>query len=376
MMEKNSLLRKQVKDLDRWNEVILKLPDAHLLQTREWSEIKSSVGWSPLAFLWEDKHGNCQAACLILKRQMRILTGMLTVSILYAPKGPLLNWHDPVLVKQVLDDLILIAKDERSLFIKIDPDIICGTGIPDATSGQSPDDCQSIRDRLIQYGWHFSKNQIQFRNSIIIDLKQTDEQILGNMKQKTRYNIRLAEKKGVVVHRGTLMDSAMLYKMYAETSLRNGFTIRERKYYERVWKILFDAGMLEFLIASSENRPIAGLVLFHFGKRAYYFYGMSSDSHREMMPTYLLQWEAIRTARLLGCETYDLWGAPDEFTDLDPMWGVFRFKEGLGGLVIRTIGAWDYPVKLLIYNIYINVMPRIMALMRLRRKSQTIREVI
>ena len=120
------------------------------------------------------------------------------------------------------------------------------------------------------------------------------------MKQKTRYNIRLAEKKGVEIRKGNLNDASMLSKMYAETSLRNGFAVREREYYERVWQILFDAGMLTFLIAEFEGEPIAGLVLFHFAGRAYYFYGMSTDVHRECMPTYLLQWKAIQISRELG----------------------------------------------------------------------------
>jgi peptidoglycan pentaglycine glycine transferase (the first glycine) len=375
MKNTSSLQLKRINELSHWNELIIKLPGAHLLQTREWSQIKDPVGWSPLPVIWEDGRGNCVAACLILKRQIRILPGVLSASILYAPKGPLLDWSDQSLVDRILSDLKKITKDEKSLFIKIDPDVVYGTGIP-ATNGEATqDEGVNLQDTLQHTGWHFSENQIQFRNTVIIDLTQSDDRLLEKMKQKTRYNIRLATKKGVQVQKGSLQDSFILYKMYAETSLRNGFTIRERQYYERVWQIFYDAGMLEFLVAYFDDDPIAGLVLIHFGKQAYYFYGMSNDSHREMMPTYLLQWEAIKSAREMGCDIYNLWGAPEEFTEQDPMWGVFRFKEGLGGQVIRTIGAWDYTINPLFYGLYTWFMPSILAVMRSRGKERTLQDI-
>ncbi len=102
---------------------------------------------------------------------------------------------------------------------------------------------------------------------------------------------------------------------------------------------------------------------------------MSDDLHREMMPTYLLQSAAIKIARKLGCEIYDLWGAPDDFNDQDPLWGVYRFKEGLGGEVIRTIGAWDYPVNPILYNLYTRIMPKLLTLMRVRGRMHTLQEV-
>jgi lipid II:glycine glycyltransferase (peptidoglycan interpeptide bridge formation enzyme) len=116
---------------------------------------------------------------------------------------------------------------------------------------------------------------------------------------------------------------------------------------------------------------VAGLLLFHFGQRAWYLYGMSSELEREKMPNYLLQWEAIRRAQALGCQVYDLWGAPDIFSETDSMWGVFRFKEGLGGRVVRHIGAWDLPVRPNLYLLYTRVLPWIMERLRRRGNQQT-----
>ena len=116
---------------------------------------------------------------------------------------------------------------------------------------------------------------------------------------------------------------------------------------------------------------VAGLVLFYFAGKAWYFYGMSSELHREKMPNYLLQWEAIRRAKAAGCLVYDLWGAPDRFDEEDKMWGVFRFKDGFGGEVIQTLGAWDYPSNPFFYRLYTKTLPYVINIMRAMGKSRT-----
>jgi lipid II:glycine glycyltransferase (peptidoglycan interpeptide bridge formation enzyme) len=113
------------------------------------------------------------------------------------------------------------------------------------------------------------------------------------------------------------------------------------------------------------------VIPFRFAGRAWYLYGMSRDLHRERMPNYLLQWEALRRARTSGCNEYDLWGAPDRFDESDPLWGVYRFKEGLGGEVVRGLGAWDLPVQPLLYRLYTQTLPRLLDVMRKRGRAQT-----
>jgi lipid II:glycine glycyltransferase (peptidoglycan interpeptide bridge formation enzyme) len=111
--------------------------------------------------------------------------------------------------------------------------------------------------------------------------------------------------------------------------------------------------------------------MFYFAGQAIYLFGMSRDQHREKMPNYLLQWEAMRRAKVLGCKVYNLWGAPDEFDPNDGLWGVFRFKEGLGGYVSRTLGAWDFTPNPILYKMYTEVLPRLMDIMRARGKART-----
>ncbi|HEX2978881.1 MAG TPA: peptidoglycan bridge formation glycyltransferase FemA/FemB family protein, partial [Anaerolineaceae bacterium] len=178
-------------------------------------------------------------------------------------------------------------------------------------------------------------------------------------------------KKGVTVRQGSTADLALLYRMYAETSIRDGFVIRSETYYRHLWETFMTAGMAHALIAEVEGEPAAGLLLFTFARRAWYLFGMSRQAHREKMPNYLLQWEAMRLAKSLGCTSYDLWGAPEQFDETDSLWGVFRFKEGLGGTVTRTLGAWDYTTQPWLYTLYTRILPRILEMMRRRGKAQT-----
>src|SRR5690606_19788761 len=152
---------------------------------------------------------------------------------------------------------------------------------------------------LKRRGWIESGEQIQFKNTVMVDLSESEESILMRMKQKTRYNIRLAQKKGVSIREGKVEDLENLYRMYAETSVRDGFVIRDENYYKIVWKTFMssDEPTTIPLVAEVENEPVAAIFLFMFARRAYYVYGMSRNAHREKMPTYLLQWEAMRLAK-------------------------------------------------------------------------------
>jgi len=176
-----------------------------------------------------------------------------------------------------------------------------------------------------------------------------------------------------MVRVGKLEDLGMLYKMYAETSVRDGFVIRDEKYYMTVWKLFMQSAEPSTvpLIAEVNGEPVAAIFVFMFAGRAYYVYGMSRSVHREKMPTYLLQWEAMKHAKSQGCLTYDLWGAPDVFDESDSLWGVYRFKEGLGGEVVRTLGAYDFAPNKFWYAMYSDVMPRVLDFMRSRGKTKT-----
>ena len=135
-----------------------------------------------------------------------------------------------------------------------------------------------------------------------------------------------------------------------------------------------DQPVAEALIAEVDGEPVAAVIIFRFAGKAWYLYGMSRTAHRDKMPNYLLQWEAIKRAKAAGCTVYDLWGAPDEFVETDPLWGVFRFKEGLGGTVHRYLGAWDLPVNRMLYRLYTRTLPGLLDIMRKHGKASTKQE--
>jgi len=360
-----------------WNALISSLPNPHLLQTWDWSQVKAKYGWEPIPFVWNGQSsmvkGQPVAAAMVLKRRIPIRGLGARLNILYIPKGPLMDWSDEPLRERVLGNLQSFAKRQGAIFLKIDPDVVLGTGIPDSEDSVEDNGGQAVMSALKRRGWIFSSDQIQFRNTVVIDLSAPEDEMLARMKQKTRYNVRLAGKKSVVVRVGSTGDFSMLYKMYAETSVRDGFAIRDEGYYQTVWRTFMEseAPRCEPLIAEVDGDPVAAIFIFFFAGRAYYIYGMSREAHREKMPNYLLQWEAIRRAKAAGCSLYDLWGAPDEFNKGDSMWGVFRFKQGLGGQVVRTLGAWDYTPKPFWYKIYSEILPRVLDVMRSRGKSRT-----
>lgn len=360
---------------DNWNSLISQLPDPHLLQTREWAEAKKPFGWEAHYKTWQGADGSLAAAAQILQRSIRIPGTGRSVCMLYSPKGPLLrDWTDSSLRARVLADLADFARSESAFFIKIDPDVNLGFGLPNEVEEESMG--VSLVNELKQEGWRFSNEQVQMRNTMLVDLRKTEAELLAAMKQKTRYNLRLAERKGVKIRQGNPLDFSLLYRMYAETSVRDGFVIRSETYYRAVWEHFFEAGMLFPLIAEVEGQAVAGLMLFIFGRQSWYLYGMSRDRAREWMPNYLLQWEAIKASKLSGCHTYDLWGAPDEFNESDPMWGVYRFKGGLGAYEARRIGAWDLPIQPLVYSLYTQVLPRVISVMQWRGRRGTRRQVL
>ncbi|MBE7535336.1 MAG: peptidoglycan bridge formation glycyltransferase FemA/FemB family protein [Anaerolineales bacterium] len=393
--------------------MISKLPNPHFLQTYEWGQVKAKYGWEPIYLVWdnegkmkEERDPNhlssfifpASAAALILRRRILQNSFAARLSILYSPKGPLLDWTNESLRMRALDDLQSFAKKQGAIFLKCDPDVVLGTGVPQSAEDAEEKSGSAVTSELKRRGWGYSSDQIQFKNTVMIDLNPTEDELLAKMKQKTRYNIRLAERKGVTLRVGKLEDLPMLYKMYAETSVRDGFVIRDKGYYQTVWNLFmkgnqsnspnshsnseqvsnlqspitnYELPFTEPLIAEVNSEPVAAIFVFYFAGRAYYVYGMSRDMHREKMPTYLLQWEAMKRAKARGCTAYDLWGAPDVFDESDSMWGVYRFKEGLGGKVVRTLGAWDYAPSVLWYKLYSDIMPRVLDVMRSRGRSKT-----
>jgi peptidoglycan pentaglycine glycine transferase (the first glycine) len=350
-----------ITNRDTWNDNLRALPYAHILQTWEWGEFKRvTTGWQPLR--------------LAFKRDNTIV-GMASVGIrkigplrvMYISKGPALAYEDASLAAEVLDHLQTLARKHVAVWLKIDPDVIAATGVP-GEPDDSPDSTGANITTLLQSrSWRFPPDQVQFRNTITVDLTRTEDELLAAMSQNTRRKVRTAEKKGVTVRAGAIDDLPILYDLYRTTGERDHFLIRPSSYYQHEWRYLMEAGLAHPLIAEFEGQPIAHVILFHFGRKCWYFYGASSNAERDRMPNYLLQWEAMRWAKANGYTTYDMWGAPNEFIESDSMWGVYEFKRGFRGTVTRHIGAWDYAPYPPLYTAYTQLWPRVLGWLRRSR---------
>ena len=357
-----------------WDAALLALPAPHILQSWAWGETKAQTGWSARRLLWTEEHarprgaasstagGNrdaCTAPSAAAAVLSRRLVSRFPLAVAYVSKGPILDWSNTALAGEVLHRLESEARRDRAIFIKIDPDLR-----PDTPVGQA------VAAALVRRGWRPSAEQIQFRNTMISDLCPDEEALLAGMKPKWRYNIRLAERKGVVVRDGTLADFPAFYAMYAETGARDGFLVRPYAYYQAIWERFQNDRLAHLLLAEVEGAPVAGLILFRFGPTAWYFYGASTANARDLMPNHALQWAALRWSKAAGCTRYDWWGAPDQLDESDPMWGVYRFKQGFGGEFVPGAGAWDFPTNRALYWLYTTAMPKALDLARRRRRAE------
>lgn len=358
-MTETTIRLKECQSPDEWQTAICQLPHVQLLQSWQWGAFKARWGWSFMPLLWQNEAGEPIAGAMVLKRTLP----RLPFSIVYVPKGPLLDYANKPLRDRVLGDLKAFAKKQWAIFLKIDVDLPIGYGSDEV----EPDPLgQAFAEELKQGGWLFSDDQIQFRNTVLLDISRPEADILSAMKQKTRYNIRLAGRKGIVVRPGIPADYPTIYQLYAETAERDGFAIRPGAYYTDIWQTLQNDGLAQPLIAEFEGDPVAAVIVVQYAGRAVYMYGASSGRERKRMPNYLLQWEAIRWAKVQGCTTYDFWGAPDNFNENDRLWGVWRFKSGFNGQVTHHLGAWDYPPHPLLYRLYTQLIPRYLARLRTR----------
>jgi len=309
-----------------WRKFLDKYPEVHILQTAEWGELKGGFGWEPVRLVSGD------SGVQILFRELP-----LGFTIGYLPK-PLPG------SEQLIPEIDRVCHQKRAIFLKIEPDAWQNSLTP---MGEG----RGVRE---------SPHNIQPPRTIIVSLAGSDDEILARMKQKCRYNVRLAEKKGITVRAWDDLEG--FHRLMQVTGGRDGFGVHSLAYYKKAYEFFHPTAMAELLVAEFESKPLAALMVFALGKRAYYLYGASTDEERNRMPTYLLQWEAMKWAKQHGCTEYDLWGVPDvdeatleaQFeTRHDGLWGVYRFKRGFGGQLKRAAQALDKVYMPLLYKLYL-----------------------
>jgi peptidoglycan pentaglycine glycine transferase (the first glycine) len=333
--------------LAAWDRFVAARDDGTLLQTSQWGRLKSEFGWDwDLVTVWEEGAEAPRAGAVMLTRPLPLRLGTLA----YVPRGPLVDWRDRELVATLFDRLHRATRRRRAWACWVEPEARDGT---------------EVAEVLADIGYVPSSRTIQPRSTILVDLTPSEDDIMMAMKSKTRYNIRLAGRKDVTVRQGSVDDAEIFYDLMVETGERNEFGVHDARYYRRALELFGPQGQVALFIAEYQGEPLAGLLAFAVGKRAWYIAGASSNRHRNRMPAYAIQWSAIRWAKARGCETYDLWGIPDAdeaeleaaFTKRsDGLWGVYRFKRGFGGEVTRYAGLWErsahplYPLATRLYD--------------------------
>lgn len=310
-----------------FNHFVASHPRGDLLQTTYWGQLKSLTGWEPFP-LGVMSGGQLLAGALVLKRKIPLMSKC----IFYSPRGPLFS--DLEALECLVEGVAELAQEHGALFWKMDPALPKG----------DPLWSQFAQKRLHKVDTGLDFDGVQPGFIMELDLRPSLETILANMKSKTRYNIRYAQRKGVTVRLShSKSDLSIFYPLLEETAARDRFTIRSFAYFEHLWDCLVPHRAAQLFLAFHEEQPLAGAITFRLGKRAWYVYGASANIKRNLQASYALQWEMIRWAKSTGCTVYDFRGVSGNLDPDHPLFGLYRFKEGFGAKLVEYVGEYDLP---------------------------------
>ena len=306
-------------------------------QSLEWANVKTS--WKREVILAEDSSKKIIGSLMVWIRKIPIFG-----NIMYSARGPVCDVHNIEVLKQLTEGAKLLAKKYNAIVLRIEPDI--------------KSDDTSFRNIMLELGYSIKDDAKNFREEIQpryvfrLDIKgKTEDEIFAGFHSKTRYNVRLATRKGVVVKEGTREDLKEFHKIMVETGARDGFIIRPLSYFEKMYDELAPNHM-KLLMAYYEGKPISGVIPIFYGNKTWYLYGASSNEHRNLMPNYLLQWEMIKMAIARHDDVYDFRGVSGVVDENHPQYGLYRFKKGFGATFTEFIGEVYIPFKPLTYSIY------------------------
>jgi lipid II:glycine glycyltransferase (peptidoglycan interpeptide bridge formation enzyme) len=351
-----------LKDLQKTDLLFCDGADS-FLQSGFWGGFKARFGWEALAFraVWDNgQNDGVEKPLLVLRR--RLAPGFALAYVPWGPELPGIN-ADGIFadgfkakesaVKELAASLRkMLPKD--TVFIRFD--------IPWYTTEESP--LPGPPPPFIR------SSDIQAPDTVLLDLSQSMESVMEQMKPKWRYNARLALKKGVTIQRTDGKEEIdVFYELLKETARRDGIAIHGAEYYRSLFRnagnddaSFGDARIgddypgkkpdIRLYLAEHEGEAIAGIVTLFRGPKAVYLYGASSGNKRNLMAPYALQVKAMEDAKASGCVEYDLFGIPPNPDPSHPMAGLYQFKTGFGGRIVNRPGCWDYPCYNLLYHVY------------------------
>lgn len=324
-------------DKVRYKEFLESHDRCNFQQSLEWGKVKTN--WIKEVILSEDKDGNIRGSLCVWIRKIPIFG-----NIMYSARGPVCDLYNEEIIADLVEGANLLSKKYKAFVLRVEPDILKTD--------------EEFRKIILKYGFKIKddskdfKDEIQPRFVFRLDIKgKTEDEVFSAFHQKTRYNVRLATKKGVVIKEGTKEDLKDFHRIMIETGERDNFIIRSLSYFEKMFDELAPKHM-KLLMAYHENEPIAGIIPIMYGNKVWYLYGASSNKHRNLMPNYLLQWTMIQEAIAKGADMYDFRGVSGVVDESHPQYGLYRFKKGFNAEFTEFIGEIYIPYKPLIYKIY------------------------
>ena len=305
----------------------------HFLQSSLWGKVKNSWKWE--AIVSRDEEGQIVGALAVLIRKVP----MLPYTLMYAGRGPVCDSHDRKTLEELTQGAAQLAKKYHAYSLMMDPDI-------ESSDTQFIQIMKDLGYRHKESGKNFEGVQPNYVFRLDVAGKTADE-LMAEFHQKTRYNIRLAGRKGVSV---ICCDESNLAQMLPhfsrimeETGQRDGFITRPLGYFESMMRHMGDHARL--YMALYNEKPVAGTLAIQFGNKVWYLYGASSNEYRNVMPNYLLQWHMIQWAVECGCDIYDFRGVSGDLTPENPLYGLYLFKKGFSGKLTEFCGELEYIYK-------------------------------
>jgi len=304
----------------QWNTSV-----GHPLQTWEWGEFRKKMGIDVVRLIAEEKKGKTQYWQLSFHN---IPHTPYTVG--YFPKGPMPDQF-------MINEFMKLGKEKKAVYIQLEPNNISDLRLPTS-------DLQLIP----------SHHPLFTRYTFVLDITKSEDELLKNMHHKTRYNIKVAQKHGVIIKEDS---SDVAFKAYLrlseETTQRQGFYAHNRHYHQTMWNTMRENGLAKLFTASYNGEILTAWIIFCHGRTIYYPYGASSRNHREVMAPNLMLWEIVRWAKTAGYKKFDLWGAMGPNPDPnDPWYGFHRFKEGYHPELVEFIGSYDLVINPVLYKLY------------------------
>ena len=322
------------KTLPEYEAFVQSHPKGNFAQSYLWGKQKPMWQWDAIAVRGED--GAIRGSLAVMTRKVPGIGR----TLMYGCRGPVCDLDDRETFSQLLDGAKVLAKKYQSYVSTIDPDV------PSSNTAFSSM-LQSFGFRAKEGGKNFEAIQPRYVFRLNVEGK-TEEELLANFHQKWRYNIRLAERKGVTVRIcGKEMVPAFSDLMLT-TGVRDGFVTRKPEYFAAMLDNLGEHARL-YMAFDPNDTPIAGTLAIHYGDKVWYLYGASSNEHRNLMPNYLLQWRMIQWAVETNCRIYDFRGVSGDVSEDNPLYGLFRFKQGFGGDFTEFVGEMDLVLSPVIY---------------------------